>query len=100
MEYTVIDIYENKHTYLLDYQDLKRHYESIISYSYYEFKKNLPKILHYSCFVGFLKNLPSEALLADECLIHELAHYIDNTIEFDEYQYEKIKKLFEILKLS
>lgn len=71
MEYLV----EGK-SYSFNYQELKEQYEQIASFTDIEFWNKAAEILHFVCFVGFIKNIPSYILLNDKGLIHELVHII------------------------
>ena len=42
-----------------------------------DFFKNIPMILHFICIVSYIKEIPTNILLQDTGLIHELIHMLD-----------------------
>jgi len=82
--------------YSFNYQELKEKYFEINEMSDSVFSSRIPEILHFCCFVGFLKGLDSSILLGDGGLIHELVHLLhipeEPLINLDE-----IRKNFKIL---
>lgn len=70
-------------TYLIDnsqysfnYTEVRDEYENVVNYSDEEFLLNIPKILHLSCFICFIKETPSYVCLSDKGIIHELVHIL------------------------
>lgn len=61
--------------YGLSYSALKEEYWEIRRMSSEEFRKNALRILHFSCVVCWMKEMPIE-VLNDEGLIHELVHLL------------------------
>jgi hypothetical protein len=89
MEYLI-----NGNKYNLSYSDLRERYNEICSLSLQSFLARIPEILHLSCMISFLKEVPSYTTLGDEGLIHELKqllHIPDEPLVCA----EKIKKQFE-----
>jgi hypothetical protein len=92
MEYLVGD-----KKYILHYQEIKEEYLKFCSMTDEEFLLNLSKALHLSCFICYLKEIPSYVCLADDGIIHELIHYLNGIKELPLYQ---LRNLFlEQLKL-
>lgn len=71
MEYLIED-----KKYNLSYTDLRERYNIISNLSLAEFLKKLPEILHLTCIISFLKEVPSYNTLSDTGLIHELVHLL------------------------
>jgi hypothetical protein len=74
----------NKLTYLVEntkysysYSDLKDRYNEILNFSDEEFKTYLVKILHFTIFVCYLKELQTAQVLSDKGIIHEIVHYLE-----------------------
>jgi len=76
LSYTELDIHGNEHHLILDYQNLKGLYETICGYSDEKFMSELPSILHVTCIISHLKDVPASCLVGDYGLIHQLAHLI------------------------
>lgn len=89
----------SKLQYSFHYQELKTAYERYISISDEQFISELPKILHFACFVSYVKELSMEATLSDEGIVHQLVHLLvvdDPTVDIRD-----IRGDFEtLLKLS
>jgi len=100
MDYKIIDIDGQNKTFNLSYQELKEKYLYFNSLNEETFFKEIPKILHLVCIISFLKEIPAYCLVADECLIHELVHCLDETCEKDTLMFNKLKKLFKIIELT
>ena len=62
--------------YVFDKKNLKRLYTKYINYSDQEFVDNAIDILHFTCYVSWLKEIDTDTLLADDGLIHELVHLL------------------------
>lgn len=82
--------------YTFNYQELKEKYLEIEGLPDSVFVSQIPEILHFCCFVSFIKGLDSSILLGDGGLIHELVHFIHipNEPLLDLYE---VRKNFEIL---
>lgn len=89
MEYLI-----NGNKYNLSYTDLRERYDEICSLSLQSFLARIPEILHLTCMISFLKEVPSYSTLGDEGLIHELIHLLHIPNE-PLVCAEKIKKQFE-----
>lgn len=100
IEYKIQDIYGQDKIFYLSYQELKEKYLYFNSLNEEEFFKEIPKILHLVCIISYLKEIPSYCLVADECLIHELVHCLDETHEKDTFMFNKLKKLLKIIELA
>lgn len=62
--------------YHLSYGELKEKYLLFSNLSLAEFLERLPEVLHLTCIISFLKEVPSENTLSDTGLIHEIAHLL------------------------
>lgn len=69
MTYLVDDI-----KYHFSYPELETFYLQFKDLSDEEFLNSLTKIIHFCCFVSYLKELPNECTISDLGLIHELIH--------------------------
>lgn len=84
--------------YILRYQDLVEEYFLYKNMSDDEFLVNIIKILHFSCMVGYLKELPASVVLIDNGIIHELVHLLDNSTKDDaKLRLSEIRKTFNIV---
>ena len=100
MQYFVHDIDNNKRSFAFSYQELKQDYEKFNSMSNEDFLKNLPEILHFTCFICYLKEIPTSCCLSDIGILHELIHLLNN-IELTNYSLDKVRENWNnILKLS
>ncbi|QAX99826.1 hypothetical protein QE321_gp132 [Pseudomonas phage SPA01] len=70
-------------TYQLSYPDLKATYERLSKLDDSSFKASMPEVLHFCCFVAWIKEIPSSVLLGDRGLIHLIAHHIHEGAEDD-----------------
>lgn len=82
MEYLETEFNGNKRRVILHYQELKEDYLKIKEYSNEEFKEKLLEILHTTCIICHLKEIPSYNLVGDCGLIHEIVHVLNNTETF------------------
>lgn len=81
------------------YKELKEKYLEYVDYTDEMFLANIKEILHFVAFVSYLKEIDSKSLLADDGLIHELVHLL-NDVETVE-NLEDIRNNFkELMKLS
>lgn len=62
--------------YVFDKKRLKHLYNKYINYSDQEFIDNAVDILHFACYMSWLKEIDTDTLLADDGLIHELVHLL------------------------
>lgn len=60
--------------YGFSYAELKADFERFRGLGDEEFLENLTEILHFAVFVCYLKEIPREATLSDEGIIHQLVH--------------------------
>lgn len=79
--------------YNLSYLELKEKYLEICELDTKDFLIRLPEILHLTCIISFLKEVPSYNTLSDKGLIHELVHLIHIPNE-PLVNVEKIKQQF------
>ncbi len=97
MTYLVDDI-----KYQFSYLELKELYLKFIDFSDDEFLNNLTDILHFSCFVSYLKELPNECTISDQGIIHELIHLKlclekNFMIETKDQLIKKVREQFKLL---
>tara|TARA_R100000951_G_C2649288_1_gene183810 strand:- start:2891 stop:3175 length:285 start_codon:yes stop_codon:yes gene_type:complete len=81
---------------MLDTDSLKKQYKSFTIMDDEEFIKNTKDALHFACYVCWVKNLPTNRILSDEGLIHQLIHLLDKSTA----SYVDIKKLRQIFNNS
>lgn len=74
MEYLV----DNK-KFSFSYKETKELYLEFKEMSDEVFFSDIPKLLHFVCFVGWFKELGMESLISDVGIIHELVHILDGT---------------------
>ena len=65
--------------FALDFKSLEYSYQSFTIMSDEEFMENIIDVLHYACYVCWLKNIPTKECLSDDGIIHELIHLAKNT---------------------
>jgi hypothetical protein len=95
MEYLV-----NGKRFTLSYIELREKYFMFIKMSDKEFLNNLPSAAHFACIVGWLKELPNDAVIGDQGIVHEIIHLIhipnSNTRNLKEIR----KQFKQLLKLD
>lgn len=74
-----MDYLVNNKRFSFSYKELKDQYLTFIEMSDEEFFADLPKLLHFVAFVAFLKEIPTNTLLCDDGLLHELIHMLNGT---------------------
>lgn len=91
-----MDYLVNGRTYVFHYQNLKDKYNYFKSLTNEEFLKELPAVLHFACYVAYVKELSNEVTISDEGIIHELIHllHIPDELLID---INKIRKKFNKL---
>ena len=62
--------------YIFDKKNLKRLYTKYINMSDEDFVDNAIDVLHFTCYVSWIKEIDGDKLLADDGLIHELVHLL------------------------
>lgn len=75
--------------YVYDPLMLRFHYNTFTIMCDEEFLENLPKILHFSCFMSFVLKLNHIETLSDKGIIHELVHLSNKGTR----QFSEIKKV-------
>lgn len=60
--------------YHLSYQELRSKYLSICGMTNIQFMANLPEIAHLACIICYLKEIPTEHVVGDKGIVHELIH--------------------------
>jgi hypothetical protein len=63
--------------YVLSYSSLRESYLHYATLPDEQFVADVLGILHFACFVCFVKEAKSERVLADDGIIHELVHLLD-----------------------
>lgn len=84
-------VLEGGKKYLLSYKELKEKYACMCALSDTEFLNALPSALHLACIICYLKEKPTYIVLADDGIIHELAHLIDGS----EANLQEVRELFK-----
>lgn len=80
--------------YQYDPEHLKFLYNKFINCSDKEFVDSLPDVLHFACYVSWVKEVDVDLLLSDSGLIHELVHLLKpGTKKFTDLS--TIRKKFE-----
>lgn len=69
-----MDYLVNGRLYSMSYQELRANHASIVAMTDSEFLGALPQAMHLACVLCWLKNLPTYVILADDGIIHQLAH--------------------------
>lgn len=76
-----------------DEKSLRYAFNTYKNYSDEEFLEDIPNILHYAVYVCWIKEVPSDDCLADDGIVHELVHLLnENTIKHTDLQ--RIRKNF------
>ncbi len=65
------------------YQELKIQYQEYKNMTDEEFCANIPKLLHFVCFICYLKEVPTSVALADYGIVHQLVHLLDDDTSDD-----------------
>lgn len=94
MEYRIED-----KKFSFSYQELKQQYLAFSTMTDEHFFKDLPKVLHFVCFVSYVKELSTEVLLRDDGLLHELIHLL-SSVETVTSKEEIREKFNTLMKLS
>lgn len=79
----MVDYRVDKSHYSFSYQELREDYLRFKAMTDAAFVANLVKILHFACFVCFLKDIPTEAILSDKGVIHEFVHILNQETQID-----------------
>lgn len=67
---------QNGKRYHLSYQELRESHLQMTRMTDEQFLGALPKAMHLACVLCWLKELPASAVLADDGIIHQLAHLL------------------------
>jgi len=79
--------------FVYDHKSLQYAFSTYQRYTNEEFLENIVDILHFAVYVCWLKEIPSDECLADDGIIHELVHLLqENTIKHSDL--ENIRKNF------
>ena len=68
--------YQKDKFYTFSYSELRQMYFKYKNMNDDDFEKNILDILHFSCFVCWVKELPNEVTIGDMGLIHEMVHFL------------------------
>jgi len=91
-------ITDNNAKYNFSYQELKNDYHRFKDMTDKQFVKNALDILHFCCFVSYLKELPTHAVLIDDGIIHELVHLLsDETKGLAMDRLDEIRNTFNLI---
>lgn len=82
--------------YVYDPLMLRFHYNTFTIMDNEEFIENLPKILHFSCFMSFVLKLGQIETLSDTGIVHELVH-LSNKGTKDFSDIKQVREKFEDL---
>ena len=84
--------------YLFSYQKLRENYHEFIQLTDDEFINRLPEILHFACFVCYIKELGPECCLSDEGILHQLIHLLHfKSWQSDFSRIQPIRDLFKLV---
>jgi len=84
--------------YHFSYQEIHLEYQKVLLMSDEEFINNLPKVLHLSCFIAYLKELSNKQTIGDLGIIHRLILLLHIP---EEEELKEVRKQFEnILKIA
>lgn len=75
--------------YNYDLKRLQYLYVKFINCSDQEFIENIADILHFACYVSWVKEIDAEELMGDQGLIHELVHLLKSSTR----QYVELESL-------
>lgn len=79
--------------FVYDHRSLKYAFSTYQRYTNEDFLENIVNILHFAVYMCWLKEIPSDECLADDGIIHELVHLLqDNTIKHSDLK--NIRKKF------
>lgn len=70
---------------------LRMHYEEFTDMSDADFIQSISRVLHFACFMSFVKNLSHIDTLSDQGIIHELVHLANENTR----KYSNIKEIRE-----
>lgn len=62
--------------YNFSYSELKESFAKYSNMSDSEFMENLPEIIHFACYVAWIKEIGMNAALSDKGIVHELVHLL------------------------
>jgi hypothetical protein len=79
-------------TFTYDAEMLSFYYNSFTQMTDEEFIENLPKVLHFTCYMSFVLKLDHVDTLSDVGIIHELVHLLNEGTK----RYVNINKVREL----
>jgi len=82
-------------TFDWSYSELRQGYRYFIELTDDEFLADLPAVLHFACFVCFIKEIPSYVCLSDKGIIHELIHILQSGVDGSVARLSEIRQLFK-----
>jgi len=95
IEYKVEDCKGNTCVYSFSYPEMKEHYYKFKTMSDEEFMNNLPDIIHFACFVCWLKGTyEAWHACSDTGIIHELVHLLTIPLEESTTTLDTIREMF------
>lgn len=74
MQYELMDWKGQKHTYTVEYQELRESHLRICRMDNDEFMASLPEATHLAVIIAWFKGMPAHNVLGDCGIIHELVH--------------------------
>ena len=82
------------------YKQLKEQYLKFKEMSEEEFFSDIPRLLHFACFIGWIKELGNDCLISDVGIIHELVHLLEKDVETALTKEELRGKFLTLLELK
>lgn len=77
------------------YQSLRDDYLRYVMMTDEEFLSSVLDILHFACFVCYIKEMPTQWVLSDTGIVHELVHLMDPATRPDaEAELDRIRDTF------
>jgi len=67
---------DEKGSYWFDLRALRQDYQKYSTMTPTQIKKNLAGLAHFACIVSYYKNVPSEHVIGDTGIVHEIVHLL------------------------
>ena len=68
----------NGNEYEVSYTELRTLYNEFCNMSDVEFREKILDALHLACIIAYFKNIPTQYILSDEGIIHDLVHLMQD----------------------
>lgn len=83
-------------TYSFSYRETRNLYRDFVEMTDDEFfGDQLPHAMHLACFIAFVKEIPTDDMLSDRGLLHEMIHH--QVFKLRPAEKAKVRKLFKTL---